>query len=178
MRADAYNTPNGTTFKFYLTGSIKSAKSLSELITALREAGPDDEIHIYINSPGGSLTTTMQVINAMSTSAARVVTIADGQVCSGAALIFFSGHELIIHRWAWFMMHGPQTASGYRSAHSMSRELDIVSSVTDDLAQATYMRWLTEDEVKMHNTGGDVYIKAEDMAKRLSKEDEDAVDNG
>lgn len=50
-------------------------------------------IPFYICSGGGDVTSTFAIINAMKFARSKIVTIATGRACSGAALVLISGNR-------------------------------------------------------------------------------------
>lgn len=69
--------------------------NVSNIITAqllyLESRDPDKDIHLYINSPGGSVTSTLAIFDTMNHIRADVSTICVGMAASGAAIILSSG---------------------------------------------------------------------------------------
>ena len=60
-------------------------------ISTIQNATPNDVLHITINSPGGSLYTTTEILSAMAQTQAHIVTEITGECCSAATLIFLAG---------------------------------------------------------------------------------------
>lgn len=57
----------------------------------LESENPNNDINFYINSPGGSVTSTLAIINTMDYIKPDVRTICCGQAASGGALILACG---------------------------------------------------------------------------------------
>ena len=57
----------------------------------LEASDPDKDIHIYINSPGGSVSSTIAIYDTIQYLKSNVSTICLGMAASGAALILASG---------------------------------------------------------------------------------------
>jgi ATP-dependent Clp protease protease subunit len=57
----------------------------------LESTGPDRPISLYINSPGGSLSASFAIYDAMQYVQAPVSTICIGQACATAALLLAAG---------------------------------------------------------------------------------------
>jgi len=77
----------------YLADEIED--TLANLITAqllyLEQEDPDKDIDLYINSPGGSVTSGMAIYDCMQLIKPDVSTICMGMAASAAALILCSG---------------------------------------------------------------------------------------
>ncbi|MFC6703730.1 ClpP family protease [Flexivirga alba] len=67
------------------------SNALIAQILHLESVAPDQEINLYINSPGGSLTATFAVYDAMRFVRSPVATTCVGQACSTAAILLAAG---------------------------------------------------------------------------------------
>ena len=59
----------------------------------LESEDPEKDIHLYVNSPGGIVTSTLAIYDTMQYVKADVSTICIGQAASGAALLLCAGAE-------------------------------------------------------------------------------------
>lgn len=59
----------------------------------LENEGPKKDITMYVNSPGGSVTSTMAIIDTMSYVKSDVSTVCVGLAASGAAIVLSSGKK-------------------------------------------------------------------------------------
>lgn len=59
----------------------------------LESEDPDKDIHLYINSPGGSVTSTLAIYDTMQFIKPDVSTICIGQAASGGAVLLAAGAE-------------------------------------------------------------------------------------
>lgn len=57
----------------------------------LEAEDPDKDIHIYVNSPGGSVTASLAIYDTMQYIKPAIETICMGQAASGAALLLAAG---------------------------------------------------------------------------------------
>ena len=78
--------------KIRLTGEINDviATSIAEQIEYL-SALSDDDIYLYINSPGGSVSAGMEILDAMNASRCDICTIAAGRAYSMGSFLLASG---------------------------------------------------------------------------------------
>lgn len=94
-----------------LMGPIQDG--LSSLIVAqllfLQSESTSKPIHMYINSPGGSITAGLAIYDTMQYIHAPVATWCVGQACSMASLILAAGHATMRHSLpnARIMIHQP-----------------------------------------------------------------------
>ncbi|HFD11509.1 MAG TPA: ATP-dependent Clp endopeptidase proteolytic subunit ClpP [Crenotrichaceae bacterium] len=77
----------------FLVGQVE--EHMSNLIVAqmlfLESENPDKDIHLYINSPGGSVTAGMAIYDTMQFVKPDVSTMCMGQACSMGALLLTGG---------------------------------------------------------------------------------------
>ncbi|WP_265448112.1 ClpP family protease [Flexivirga meconopsidis] len=67
------------------------SNALIAQILHLEATAPEREINLYINSPGGSLTATFAIYDAMRFVRSPVATTCVGQACSTAAILLAAG---------------------------------------------------------------------------------------
>jgi len=77
----------------FLWGEINpnTAGGLIMRLLELQAKSPDREIHLYINSPGGSVDDTLAIYDTMQYLNPDVATYCVGQAASGAAMILAAG---------------------------------------------------------------------------------------
>src|SRR5215472_15966490 len=67
------------------------ASTVTAQLLFLENEAPDRDIHVYINSPGGSLTAALSIYDAMQYVGPRVGTLCTGLAASGASLLLAGG---------------------------------------------------------------------------------------
>ena len=93
--------------------STQFEDSMASLIVAqllfLESEDPDKDIYLYINSPGGVVTSAMSIYDTMQFIKPDVVTICLGQACSAGSLILTAGakNKRFILPNARVMIHQP-----------------------------------------------------------------------
>lgn len=152
----------------YLYGEIEDPDKYVDMIHLISAAGPYDEIIIHINSVGGNLDTTVSLVSAIRNSRARVITIAEGFVYSGASLVFFSGEEMGVNEFADFLIHDAQ--AHYRG--KMTEQYRCVTHERDylrDFYLSVYKPFFTEEEIDEVLDGKDLMIRAEQVEERIKR---------
>ena len=71
-------------------GDVEANLVIAQLLF-LEAEDPDKDIHLYINSPGGSVTASLAIYDTMQFVKPAVSTICMGQAASGAALLLSAG---------------------------------------------------------------------------------------
>ena len=77
----------------FLVGPVEDymANLICAQLLFLEAENPDKDIHLYINSPGGSVTAGMSIYDTMQFIKPDVSTICIGQACSMGALLLVGG---------------------------------------------------------------------------------------
>lgn len=101
-----------------LNGEIHD--SMSDLIIAqlfhLESEDSDKDIIMYINSPGGSVTSALAIYDVMRYIRPKVTTVCVGQACSAASFLLCAGDKRYIMPNARILLHQPMgSASGQAS---------------------------------------------------------------
>ena len=117
--------------EIYCTGEIdtESANSIIVQLHYLALEDPGKEITIYINSPGGEVSSGLAMYDAMQAVSCPVKTVCVGMAASMAAVLFASGAKREILPHARILIHDP-VISG--SIGGSALKLD---SVAKDLMQ-------------------------------------------
>lgn len=124
----------------------------------LESENPDKDIHLYINSPGGSVTAGMAIYDCMQFMKCDVVTTVMGQACSMGSLLAQAGAtgKRFILPNARHMIHQP-------SGGARGQATDMEIQVREILEMK---RNLTNIYVK-HNSVGKTY---EELAKDMERD--------
>lgn len=79
----------------FLAGPINDALANTVIaqLLFLESQDPKKDIHLYINSPGGSVTSTLAIYDTMNHVKADVSTICIGLAASGGAILLASGQK-------------------------------------------------------------------------------------
>lgn len=79
----------------FLAGPINDALANTVIaqLLFLESQDPKKDIHLYINSPGGSVTSTLAIYDTMNHIKADVSTICIGLAASGGAILLASGQK-------------------------------------------------------------------------------------
>ena len=128
-----------------LTGQVgdQLCATIVAQLLFLESEDPKEELTMYIDSPGGSVTAGMSVIDTMNFIECDVRTIVTGQACSMGSLIASSGTKgkRMMLKHATHMIH--QVLAGYQGQAS-----DI------ELHTAETLRWKKAlNDVYVDNTG-------------------------
>jgi ATP-dependent Clp protease protease subunit len=136
----------------------------------LESESPEQDIYMYINSPGGSVTAGMAIYDAMQFIRPDVQTIVMGQACSMGSLLAQAGaagkRKMLPN--ARHMIHQP---SG--GARGMQSDIEI------SYKEITYLKKRLTEIYVQHNSAGKTYEEFEkDMDRDTFMSAEQALNYG
>lgn len=156
----------GIEYHFYINDAITSPDDYIDLIDALYQGKPTDTIYIHLNTPGGALDITMQIINAIQTSEANVVGIADGQVASAGSLLLFACPAIGIQPFSYVMMHDGSEGAFGKTNENLKQAL-FTSKLLANIANKIYGPFFSEEEIADILNGKDMWLTSEEVEERI-----------
>jgi ATP-dependent protease ClpP protease subunit len=154
-------------FHFYLSTIIQEPQKYIDMIHRIHIAGPDDIIHIHLNTIGGMLNTGVQIINAMQSSKAHTIVSIEADCYSLGTLIFLAADEYVVHDNCLIMLHnfsGGVSGKG----HEQFAQLEATQLWFTSLAKKLYIPFISSEEFERILKGEDVWLHAEEIRERLS----------
>jgi ATP-dependent Clp protease protease subunit len=152
----------------FLDGEILEPSSYRELIAILFNSTEEDVIEIFINSPGGSLETTLAIVEGLKATNASVTAILIGSCHSAASIITMYCQNIVVLDSASMMIHtasfGTQGTTGNVKSHT-----EFTVRMVEKVLNETYEGFLTSDELEKIKQGVEIWVDAEDMRKRMKK---------
>jgi ATP-dependent protease ClpP protease subunit len=153
---------------FYISEDIGEPNQYSEMTHRILLASQNDVIYIHLNTSGGHLDTGVQIINAMQSSAAKIITVLDGMAYSLGTLILLAGDEIIINDNCIAMFHnfrGGVVGKG----NELTSQLEATVKWFADLAKQIYIPFLSDEELNRILKGEDLWMRSTEIRKRLEK---------
>lgn len=153
---------------FYINDAIDDPDDYVELIDALYQGQPNHTIYIHLNTPGGRLDVTMQIINAIRSSEAVVVGIADGQVASAGSLILFACPNIGVQPMSYVMLHdGSEGAFG--KVNENLKQAQFTAKLLSNIAHSVYEPFFSKKEIDNILDGKDMWLTSEEVEERITK---------
>ena len=100
--------------EIWISGEINSelADAVISQILHLDAEDPNEQITLYIDSPGGSVTAGLSIYDVMQAVSADIHTVCVGTAASMAAVLFAAGDRREILRHGEVMIHDPLVSGG------------------------------------------------------------------
>jgi len=158
---------NESTYMMYFGGQVEAPEVYTDLFIFLRSLRKNDDLTIYINSPGGDLVAAIQIIHAIQDCKAKTTAVIDGCCYSCAPVIAFSCDKVVIGKHASVMFHNSSADRGRQKANEALEELNAISSLWKDMQREYCSGILTKEELDNVMHGRDYYFNAKQLKKRL-----------
>ena len=174
--------------------STQFEDNMASLIVAqllfLESEDPDKDIYLYINSPGGVVTSAMAIYDTMQFIKPDVVTICMGQACSAGSLILMAGAKdkrfclpnsrVMIHQPSGgFQGQATDIEIHAREMQATKKRLNelyakhtgnSIDVIRENMERDNFM---SAEQAKQFKLVDHIVASREDIAKYLPKEEED-----
>lgn len=164
-----YAPKPGGDYHVHLDEPITDASEYRDILQFLATASAEDTFHIYLDGPGGSCSTCVNLIHGIANTEAKVIAYLKGEVNSSHANIFMACHEHVVYPYSLLMVH---TFSGGFWGKGMD-SLDASSTynlLTKTLYTDLYEGFLSAEELEKVLEGNrDLYFVGDEIAERIEK---------
>ena len=157
--------------EIFLTQEVH-AQSCNSLITQLmylNRTDPDQEITLYINSPGGLVADGLAVYDVIRLLDAPVRTVCLGTCASMGAILFLAGKKRDIMEHGRIMVHDPAFGGnheiGGKKPHQIQSELDDLNRCREALARIISERTGKSLPEIYGITANDTYFSAQEAVE-------------
>ncbi|HEY3980924.1 MAG TPA: ATP-dependent Clp protease proteolytic subunit [Streptosporangiaceae bacterium] len=145
---------------------------MAQLIT-LESIDPDRDILMYINSPGGSMTSMMAIYDTMQYIQPEIQTFCLGQAASAAAVILSAGSKgkRMALPNSRILIHQPAVESGYGQSSDLEIQAREILRMRQAMEQILAQHTGQDEEQVRRDTERDKFFTAEE-AKEYGLVDE------
>ncbi len=163
-------------YSVYISAPIGAPSLYIGLFGLLRNAQETDVVVFYLNTPGGWLDTGIQLLNAIKSCRAHVITVLDGKAVSMGALLFMAGDERVVNDNTMLMFHtysgGNTTGKSNEQASALAASIQHYKGVLQSYTEG----FLTKEEIKEIMEGKDLWLSADNVRLRLTKLEKEAAE--
>ncbi len=156
--------------EIFLTEAV-DADTTNELIKQLMYLEKEDdeaEITLYINSPGGEVTSGLAVYDYMTMMKAPIRTVSIGTAASMGAILFLAGDKRQMLPHTRIMIHDPsynRADMSHKKPHEIQHELDKLNETREIIATIIADTTGKTMEEVYEVTANDTYYNAEEAVK-------------
>jgi ATP-dependent Clp protease protease subunit len=141
-----------------------SANDVMAQLLTLEAIDPDREITMYINSPGGSMTSMMAIYDTMQFIQPEITTCCIGQAASAAAVLLAAGTKgkrLALPN-ARILIHQPATEGGYGQSTDMEIQANEILRMRTAMELILARHTGKDEEAIRRDIERDKFLTAED----------------
>jgi len=141
-----------------------SANDVMAQLLTLEAIDPDREITMYINSPGGSMTSMMAIYDTMQFIQPEMTTCCIGQAASAAAVLLAAGTKgkrLALPN-ARILIHQPATEGGYGQSTDMEIQAREILRMRSAMEVILSRHTGKDEDVVRRDIERDKFLTAED----------------
>lgn len=169
-RAEKYSTaPPSYKYDYHLDTELGFPHEYRDLTNILANATENDEVHLYINGPGGYVTTCLQIVNLIQNCRATVVGHLLGFCRSAHSFIFLACHEFVVYHNSEIMAHC-YSGGSWGKGQEIVQHATATREIFERLVTDVYYPFYTEEEVASIMDNRDIYINgSENLMPRINR---------
>ena len=172
-------SPNSFTYRIFVTNVLEHNDEMINAVCVLEEATDLDTVHLYINTPGGSVDSALMLYNSLLETKAHTVAECSGHVASAGTMILMACDQIKVSPHTVFLFHTSSTGV-FGNSSEIKNHSQFHEQWNDSLIRGIYGDFLTEPEYKeMLSYGKDILMSSEQFIERYnstSKQNEISFD--
>ena len=162
------HTTTTNEYDVYLGDSVGESKKYYDLFYKLSKAGKTDKFNIHLNNRGGLVSSGVNLINAIRTSAASTTIHVEGPVYSMGAILALCGDSIVLYPNTFLMFHDYST-SEYGKGNEIHISVTNYQQYFSDLLYDVCYPFLSKKEIKSIQEGKDLYVPYESSKDKDGK---------
>lgn len=167
---DKYPPFSYTEYSLYIYNEILQPSYYTEVFHILRSCESTDVFNIYINSPGGDITTLCSFAAAIDNTSAVVLCHVDGDATSAAFILACMGEEIYFSNFAQMMSHNVRIGISATDMANLDKFMQNTKITYEGLLKKYGSKILTSKEIdEICNEGKEIHLSAEECRKRLNE---------
>lgn len=154
-------------YNLYLHGEIShDADEYLEHFAVYHQAGPEDLIRLWIQSPGGSVSVGHQYIQHMNRCGATIVAVIGMGTASEGTAICLAADDWEVDEMSTFLVHGFSYGT-YGHEAQVYNTAAFNKKLNERSLRNTYSGFLKEEEILEALKGVDLLFDGEELMERL-----------
>lgn len=157
------------TYNVYISKPITAPSKYIQLFELLRSADETETINFFLNTPGGRLDTTAQLLHAMAETKAETVAHLVSGVASAGTMIALACDNMAVYPYGYMMIHNASGGAGYDKINLMAQGAIHAAEWCADIANNVYKHFLTDEEIERLKKNEDYYFTSEEILERWER---------
>lgn len=165
-------TRSSQVYNIFLQDVITSSEDFQSALTVLSVAGEDDDVNIFLSSPGGSIDAGMTLISEMRQCNAKIHVKASGTCASMAVFILLACDSFQLDSYTNLMIHS--ASFGHQGpVQDVVEYTRFVQKQTTKMFREFFEGFLTEEEIlDVLINKKEMWMDAEEFCKRFEARQE------
>lgn len=155
-------------YSIYLSNPVVEPDVYDEVCHLLRSVSENDEVKLYLNTPGGALISGMAIIQAMRDCKATITTILNPQAFSMGALMFLAGDQKVAPPNSLLMFHNYSGGMSGKGNEQVA-ELSAINAWFEEAMHNICSPFLTKKELRDVLQGKDLWMSSAEINRRLQE---------
>lgn len=155
-------------YTFFIDEPIGEPSNYRDEFNTLITASDMDIVNIIINSPGGSIDSTNQLIQAIQSSAAEITAVLVGETHSAASMLALNCPNVFVTPVATMLVH-TGFYNSINTAPNVKRHVDFTHDQINKLLDETYEGFMSLNEISEVKEGKEFWFDADEIKTRLEK---------
>lgn len=165
-----FSKPASYLHSFYLY-EVEHAEEYIEWFELIRNSSQNDIIKVHINSPGGMLSTAIQLMRCLKETEATVICSVEGECMSAATMIFLCADMVEVSEHSMFMFHN-YSGGTFGKGGEMMDQLQYERLWSENMLRDVYEDFLTEEEIEQMLNNKDLWMTGDEVIERMSQKAE------
>ena len=157
-------------FKVNIDEPVVEPRYYREVFHMLLEAGENDIVSFFINSPGGNKNGLLTLLEGIKLTQATTKAVIVGEAHSAASILALHCDELYVSDSATMLCHHVRYGVQGKDADILAHALHT-SQTSSDLIKDTYKDFLSDAEIQDILSGKELWLTAEEIKERAVKRD-------
>jgi ATP-dependent protease ClpP protease subunit len=153
-------------FSVYINKAIGAPSRYTELFDLLQSATENEHIDFFLNTVGGRLDTTAQLVAMMDNTRASTSCHILGPVMSAGTLIALAADDLSVSAFGYMMIHNASGGTPWDKVNLTAQYANHSKSWCEGIFRKVYASFLTEDEIDRLIKNEDFYFDQEEILNR------------
>jgi len=165
-------TRTSTVYNIFLQEAITSAEEFQSALTIFNVATEDDDVNVFLSSPGGSLDAAMIFISELRKCNAKVHIKAGGTVASAAVFILLAADSFEMDGFCNIMIHSASFGD-HGPVQDVVEYSQFVQQQTTKVFKEFFEGFLSDEEIQLVLVHKKVmWLTAEEFCKRFEARQE------
>lgn len=159
-------------FRIFIDEPITHPNRYRNVINTLERVSENDVVEFRLNTPGGNVSTTVSIYNAILNCPAHTRAILDGEACSGGSVILLACDEVAVMKNTYMMCHAASWGD-FGDMKNLRNSTTFSFEYLEKILHNVYEGFLSREEIEqMIEHSLEYWFGDEEIIERLKQRQE------